>query len=146
MEQDDALVSTMTPKECFEFALKITSYVSNEECEEKVEELIGRLGLKSCKNTLCGGKFVKGISGGERKRTSIGFELITNPSLLLLDEPTSGLDSHTSLKIAKMIKQEASRGLTILATIHQPSSQIFYTFDRIILLADGFTIYNGPTS
>ena len=81
--------------------------------------MINSLGLKSCQNTLCGdGKYIKAISGGERKRTSIGYELITNPSLLLLDEPTSGLDSLTSLKIAKMLKKQASNGLTILATIH----------------------------
>jgi ABC-type multidrug transport system ATPase subunit len=63
----------MTPKECFEFALKITSYVTNEECERRCDELISRLGLKSCSNVMCGdGKFIKGISGGERKRTTIG--------------------------------------------------------------------------
>ena len=61
---------------------------------------------------------IKGISGGERKRTSIGYELITNPSCLLLDEPTSGLDSHTALQIVKMLKNEAKRGVSILATIH----------------------------
>lgn len=88
---------------------------------------------------------IKGISGGERKRTSIGYELIKNPSLLLLDEPTSGLDSHTALGIVKMLRLEASRGMTILATIHQPSSEILQTFSRIIILADGYTIYNAPT-
>jgi ABC-type multidrug transport system ATPase subunit len=61
---------------------------------------------------------VKGLSGGEKKRTSIGYELITNPSMLILDEPTSGLDSHTAFNIIKMLKQEAERGMTVLATIH----------------------------
>lgn len=61
---------------------------------------------------------MKGLSGGERKRTSIGYEIITNPSLLILDEPTSGLDSSTALKIIKLMKQEAKRGMTILCTIH----------------------------
>lgn len=88
---------------------------------------------------------MKGISGGERKRTSIGYELVTNPSILLLDEPTSGLDSHTALQIAKLLKSEARRGMTILATIHLPSSEIFHTFDRVIILSDGYTLYNGPT-
>ena len=63
----------------------------------------------------------------------------------MLDEPTSGLDSHTALNIAKLLKQEAKRGMTILATIHQPSAEIFYTFDRVILLSDGYTIFNGST-
>ncbi len=61
---------------------------------------------------------IKGLSGGEKKRTSIGYELITNPSMLILDEPTSGLDSHTAYNIIKMLKQEANRGMTVLATIH----------------------------
>ena len=70
--------------------------------------------------------------------------MIRNPSLLLLDEPTSGLDSHTAFKTTKLIKAEARRGMTMLATIHMPSSQIFLNFDRVIILADGYTIYNGP--
>jgi ABC-type multidrug transport system ATPase subunit len=61
---------------------------------------------------------IKGLSGGEKKRTSIGYELITNPSMLILDEPTSGLDSHTAYNIIKMLKLEANRGMTVLATIH----------------------------
>jgi ABC-type multidrug transport system ATPase subunit len=81
---------------------------------------------------------LKGLSGGERKRTSIGYELITDPSLVLLDEPTSGLDSTTALKITKILKNEAYTGKTIIATIHQPSSEIFNMFDRLILLHDGY--------
>jgi ATP-binding cassette, subfamily G (WHITE), eye pigment precursor transporter len=65
------------------------------------------LGLLACKNTRIGGATVKGISGGERKRTSIGYELITEPNLLLCDEPTSGLDSSTAYRIVKMLKKEA---------------------------------------
>jgi ABC-type multidrug transport system ATPase subunit len=60
----------------------------------------------------------KGISGGERKRTSIGYELITNPSIMFLDEPTSGLDSFSALKICQLLKKEAERGMTLIATIH----------------------------
>ena len=60
----------------------------------------------------------RGISGGERKRTSIGYELITEPSLMLLDEPTSGLDSSTSKRIVQLLRKEAERGMAVLATIH----------------------------
>lgn len=91
-----------------------------------------------CADTRIGGVMLKGISGGERKRTSIGYELITDPSLVLLDEPTSGLDSTTAAKITKILKKEASTGKTIVATIHQPSSEIFNMFDRLILLHDGY--------
>ena len=87
---------------------------------------------------------LKGISGGERKRTSIGYELITDPKLILLDEPTSGLDSTTAYKIVKILKKEAQRNLTVISTIHQPSSEIFITFDRLILLHEGHLIYQGP--
>jgi ABC-type multidrug transport system ATPase subunit len=81
---------------------------------------------------------LKGISGGERKRSSIGYELITDPQILLLDEPTSGLDSSTALRIVKLLKKEANAGKTIICTIHQPSGEIFMQFDRLVLLQDGF--------
>ena len=81
---------------------------------------------------------IKGISGGERKRTSIGYELITDPVVVLLDEPTSGLDSSTALKIIRLLKKEALLGKTIIATIHQPSGQIFMEFNRLTLLQDGY--------
>lgn len=61
---------------------------------------------------------LKGVSGGERKRTCIGYELITDPKVLLLDEPTSGLDSNTALKIIQMLNKESMRGITIVCTIH----------------------------
>lgn len=78
---------------------------------------------------------IKGISGGERKRTSIGYELITDPCLLLCDEPTSGLDSHTALKIIKVLRNEAkNNNLTVICTIHSPSSELFKLFDRMLLL------------
>ena len=61
----------------------------------------------------------------QHKKVSIGFELVTNPSLILLDEPTSGLDSFAALEMVKLLKRESKRGLTIVATIHQPSAEIF---------------------
>jgi ABC-type multidrug transport system ATPase subunit len=87
---------------------------------------------------------MKGISGGERKRTSIGYELITDPKMLLCDEPTSGLDSSTALRIIQMLRKEAeTHQLTIICTIHQPSAEIFTCFDRLLLLQDGYQIYQG---
>ena len=87
---------------------------------------------------------VRGISNSERKRCSIGYEMITEPSLILLDEPTSGLDSHTSTQICQLLRTESYRGQTVVATIHQPSAEIFMMFDRVMFLADGYTIYSGP--
>ena len=71
-----------------------------------------------------GGFYIKGLSGGERKRTSIGYELVTNPKLLLLDEPTSGLDSSTAFSIGLLLQKEAKRGMSILCTIHSLSSDL----------------------
>ena len=87
-------------------------------------QIISRLGLSACADQYIGGTFYRGISGGERKRTSIGYELITEPTLLLLDEPTSGLDSSTALRIIDLLKEQASNGMAIMATIHQPAAAI----------------------
>jgi ABC-type multidrug transport system ATPase subunit len=83
------------------------------------------------------------MSGGEKKRTSIGVELVTNPSILFLDEPTSGLDSFNAQKIVKLLNKQAKLGKTIIATIHQPNSETFQSFDRLLLLMEGHTIYQG---
>lgn len=120
-------------------------HLSSESIERKVDAMITRLKLTGCKDTMVGGLLMKGLSGGERKRASIGYELITSPSLLLLDEPTSGLDSHTASQICQLLKQETLRGMTIIATIHQPSAETFTKFDRVIILASGHTIYNAST-
>ena len=86
----------------------------------------------------------KTISGGERKRTAIGVEMITDPKVLLLDEPTSGLDSFTTVRICRALSKLAwEKNKTIIATIHQPSSKAFSYCDRLILLADGYVAYQG---
>jgi ABC-type multidrug transport system ATPase subunit len=94
-------------------------------------------------NVRIGSVIQKTISGGERKRTAIGVELITDPQLILLDEPTSGLDSFKALQIVKLLDKFAKRGKTVVATIHQPSSQAFQTFNRLILMVDGYIVYQG---
>lgn len=116
--------------------------LSTKEINARVRGLVKLLSLQECQNTIIGSSFKKGISGGERKRTSIGFELITNPSLLILDEPTSGLDSSTALKVIKLLKREAQRGMTIITSIHQPASDILMKFDRVLLLSEGNQLYN----
>lgn len=109
VEQDDILNEILTCKEHITFSARIRSDKSINEStiSQKVESLIHRLGLEDCQDTYFGGIFIKGLSGGEKKRTSIGYELISDPSLVFLDEPTSGLDSHTALKICKLLKKEA---------------------------------------
>lgn len=83
----------------------------------------------------------KTISGGEKKRTAIGVELVTDPSMILLDEPTSGLDSFKALSIVKLLNDLARTGKIVISTIHQPSSEAFALFDRLILMCDGYIVY-----
>lgn len=84
---------------------------------------------------------MKGVSGGERKRTSIGLELVTNPSLIFLDEPTTGLDSFTAATVIDTLRDLAKAGRTIITTIHQPKTEIYESFDRLMLLVQGKIIY-----
>lgn len=144
VQQDDVLVQNMTPRELLTFSARMKTNLDEAFIQERVDRILVRLSLTGCQDTMVGGFLRKGLSGGERKRTSIGYELITEPSLMILDEPTSGLDSNTSTRIIQLLRTEAYRGMTIVATIHQPSAEIFLMFDRVIFLSDGYTIYNGP--
>ena len=94
VQQDDILFQSLTVRECLMFAAKIR-LPSTVDHTAKVDELIESLRLDKSADVKIGGPLVKGVSGGERKRTSIGVELITDPSLIFLDEPTTGLDSFT---------------------------------------------------
>lgn len=136
----------MTPTECLIFAGMLRTNLPKHKLYQKVEELTHRLGLWNCKDTKIGGVLFKGLSGGEKKRVSIAYELITEPQVLLLDEPTSGLDSITALKTVRILKKEAKRGKTIICTIHSPSAEAFMEFSRLLLLHDGHQLYQGPTS
>jgi ABC-type multidrug transport system ATPase subunit len=140
--QEDLLIPTMTVFECLLFVTRLKTKYNNK--KERVNELISLLKLEKCKNTLIGNHYIKGVSGGEKKRVSIGMELITNPSIIFLDELTSGLDSYTALIVTKILLDQAKLGKTIITTIHQPSSEIFYLFDKLILMADGQFVYQGP--
>lgn len=99
------------------------------------------MGLEKCVHTKIGSELIRGISGGERKRTSIGVELLTNPSMIFLDEPTTGLDSNTAVTIMYLLRDMANNGRTVVSVIHQPSTEIFNKFDKLILLCKGNIIY-----
>lgn len=100
--------------------------------------------LEKCMDVLVGGQSIKGISGGEKKRTSIAFELISDPQVIILDEPTSGLDSLTSFIIVDYLRKLAhDRNRTVLMTIHQPGTDIYELFDRLFLMVEGKMVYQG---
>ncbi|CAH9071813.1 unnamed protein product [Cuscuta europaea] len=143
--QDDVLHPHLTVQETLMFTalLRLPQSLSREEVSDHVESVITELGLGKCRCSMIGGALFRGISGGEKKRVSIGQEMLINPSLLLLDEPTSGLDSTTAMKILTTVKQLATGGRTVVTTIHQPSSRLYHMFDKVILLSEGCPIYYG---
>lgn len=146
--QEDALMATATPREALFFSakLRLPPETSNDKITETVDSLLEDLGLTICADVLIGGPLIKGISGGQKKRTSVGIELITNPSLLFLDEPTSGLDSYSAYNIVSLLKTVAAFDTAVLCTIHQPSSEVFFLFDLLIFMNRGKILYQGPTS
>lgn len=109
--------------------------------------MLADLKLSHVANTKIGNNLIRGVSGGERKRVSIGVELITDPSLIFLDEPTTGLDSKTAETVIKLLDDLAKKGgRTVVSTIHQPSSQIYNLFDELLMMVRGNIIYQGPAS
>ncbi|GAV59655.1 ABC_tran domain-containing protein/ABC2_membrane domain-containing protein [Cephalotus follicularis] len=145
VSQDDVLYPQLTVEETLVFAafLRLPGNMSRQQKYAKVEMIIKELGLERCRHTRIGGGFVKGISGGERKRTSIGYEILVDPSLLLLDEPTSGLDSAAANRLMQILQGVAKAGRTVITTIHQPSSRMFHMFDKLLLISEGYPLYYG---
>uniref|UniRef100_A0A0P4ZDT8 Protein white n=1 Tax=Daphnia magna TaxID=35525 RepID=A0A0P4ZDT8_9CRUS len=150
VQQDDLFVPTLTVKEHLQFQalLRMDKYLTYSERMTRVGQVIHELGLTKCENTMIGNpeRGIKGISGGERKRLAFASEVLTNPSLMFCDEPTSGLDSYMAQNIVQVLKNIASTGKTVVCTIHQPSSEVFALFDRILLMAEGRTAFLGPVS
>ncbi|NXG09189.1 ABCG2 protein, partial [Sakesphorus luctuosus] len=144
--QDDVVMGTMTVRENLQFsaALRLPSSISIKEKEERVTQIISELGLSKVADAKVGTELIRGVSGGERKRTNIGMELITEPPVLFLDEPTTGLDASTANAVLILLKKLSRRGRTIIFSIHQPRYSIFKLFDSLTLLASGKVLYHGP--
>jgi ABC-type multidrug transport system ATPase subunit len=143
--QDDLMLETQTPRETIAFsaALRLPASIGRAEHKALVDTIIQVLRLERCADTLIGNSATGGISGGERKRVSIGCEMVTNPAVILLDEPTSGLDAYTALSVMMTLNDVARAGRTIITTIHQPASEIFDTFNSLLLLHQGRDAFFG---
>jgi ATP-binding cassette, subfamily G (WHITE), member 2 len=147
--QEDTLYGALTPRETFTYVarLRLGDDVPLAKKIEAAEEMIVRLELTKCADTPVGNEDIRGISGGEKKRTSIGCELIVNPVVLFVDEPTSGLDSKMARSVIEHLKTLAQvEHRTVITVIHQPSWRIFSLFDALVLLKDGRVVYDGPAA
>ncbi|KAL4580404.1 hypothetical protein LXL04_016595 [Taraxacum kok-saghyz] len=142
--QDDALFPSLTVEETLIYSAFLRLRCGRKEAVDRVKILVTELGLDRVSNSRIGEGSNHGISGGERRRVSIGVELVHDPSVILIDEPTSGLDSSTAFGIVSLLKSMANtRNKTIVLTIHQPGFRILELLDRLILLSNGFVLHNG---
>ncbi|MBX2896239.1 MAG: ATP-binding cassette domain-containing protein [Cyclobacteriaceae bacterium] len=143
--QDDLLIEDLTVYQNLYFAAKLCfSHLTETAIDELVVKTLADLGLAETKDLKVGSPLRKTISGGQRKRLNIGLELLREPAVLFVDEPTSGLSSRDSENIIDLLKELALKGKLVFAVIHQPSSDIFKMFDKLVILdTGGYQIYYG---
>jgi ABC-type multidrug transport system ATPase subunit len=130
----------------FRIELKLGSRLSKTARTVMVTDLMEQVNLHDVADTIVGGTKVRGISGGERRRLMIACELISSPAVLFLDEPTTGLDSTAAASLVDTLRALADSGKTIIAVIHQPSQNIFASFDDLLLVAQGKQMYFGKVT
>ncbi|KAK8593336.1 hypothetical protein V6N13_043069 [Hibiscus sabdariffa] len=142
--QDDMLYPMLTVEETLMFAAEFRLPYSLPKSNKKmrVQALIDQLGLRNAAKTVIGDEGHRGVSGGERRRVSIGIDIIHDPIILLLDEPTSGLDSSSAFMVIKVLQSIAQSGSIVIMSIHQPGIRILGLLDRMMFLSRGRTVYN----
>ncbi|KAM7263054.1 hypothetical protein ACFE04_000737 [Oxalis oulophora] len=143
--QDDLLFPMLTVEETLMFSaeFRLPRSLSKRKKKARVQALIDQLGLRNAAKTVIGDEGHRGVSGGERRRVSIGIDIIHDPILLLLDEPTSGLDSTSAFMVVKVLQRIAQSGSIVIMSVHQPSYRILGLLDRLIFLSHGQTVYSG---
>nr|XP_025887520.1 ABC transporter G family member 11-like [Solanum lycopersicum] len=146
--QDDTLIGTLTVRETIYYSaqLRLPDRMPLSKKRTLVESTITQMGLQDCADTFIGNWHLRGISGGEKRRVSIALAILMRPRLLFLDEPTSGLDSASAFFVTQALHCLSRDGRTVIASIHQPSSEVFELFDRLYLLSGGKTVYFGQAS
>ncbi|KAM0297798.1 hypothetical protein HYE67_003282 [Fusarium culmorum] len=144
--QDDVVLPELTVYENIVHSarVRLPHNWTSKEIEDHVEAVIDCLELSHVRDSRVGSVGKPVISGGQRKRVSIGMELAAAPMAIFLDEPTSGLDATAASSIMRTLKAIARLGISIIVIIHQPRTEIFDLFDNLILLGNGQTIYEGP--
>ncbi|KAL2863800.1 putative ATP-dependent permease ADP1 [Aspergillus lucknowensis] len=151
VDQEDTMLPTLTVHETIltSALLRLPRDMSRSAKEQRVFEVEKQLGIFQIKDQLIGSEegSGRGISGGEKRRVGIACELVTSPSILFLDEPTSGLDAFNAFNVVEcLVTLAKTYNRTVIFTIHQPRSNIVALFDRLVLLANGKTVYSGPFS
>ncbi|KAF8402808.1 hypothetical protein HHK36_010899 [Tetracentron sinense] len=143
--QDDLLFPMLTVEETLMFSaeFRLPRSLSKSKKTARVQALIDQLGLRSAAKTVIGDEGHRGVSGGERRRVSIGIDIIHDPIILFLDEPTSGLDSTSAFMVVKVLQRIAQSGSIVIMSVHQPSYRILGLLDRLIFLSRGQTVYSG---
>lgn len=145
VQQHDRLLPNLTVRQTLRFAasLRLPDSIPSSQKMILVEEIILDLGLKEVADTVIGDDWKKGISGGEKRRVSVGIQLLVNPAVIFLDECTSGLDAFTSHALIETLVALCRKGRTICVSIHQPSTNVFNLFDQVVLLTRGQLVYAG---
>ncbi|XP_062109979.1 ABC transporter G family member 16-like [Humulus lupulus] len=146
--QDDLLYPMLTVEETLTFAaeLRLPRSLPKSKKKARVQSLMDQLGLRNAANTIIGDEGHRGVSGGERRRVSIGVDVIHDPILLFLDEPTSGLDSTSAFMVVKVLRRIAESGSLVVMSVHQPSYRILGLLDRLIFLSGGKIAYRGSST
>jgi len=137
VKQESLLLPDLRVAEAVKFSATLSCTGTDQEKITLSQKIISELGLEKCASTLIGGSFQKGVSGGEKKRTAIAVDLVSDPQILFLDEPTTGLDSFSAEKVVESVSRLQAEGRTVIMTIHQPNSRILSILDRLILIVDG---------
>jgi len=146
--QDDLLIEELTVfQNLYYNARMCLDKLPEVKLEEVVNRTLSELDLDEIRNLKVGNSLNKVISGGQRKRLNIALELIREPTILFVDEPTSGLSSVDSEIVMNLLKEQTDRGKLVIINIHQPGSDIYKMFDKIMIIdKGGYLIFYGNPS
>lgn len=148
--QENVLIGALTVREHLYYAARLrlsySEFHGDVGIQQRVDDLLTMLGLTHVQHSKVGSEGDRGISGGQKKRVSIGVEIIHFPEIIFLDEPTTGLDSAISFEVMSTVRLLADQQRTVICTIHQPSPATYALFNTLLLLSEGQVLYFGPAA